>query len=152
MQVEQGIREQNPELKHQCLLLIDEFAALGKVEVIQESIAFIPGYDLRLLLIFQNVGQMIKNYTENGTSSLLGSIDAQVIFASRLQKDVEENSAFVGYYTENVQNKSKSKGTHVSRSVNENQQKRALLLPDELKRLPYDDCIVILPHKLPILA
>ena len=150
MQVEQGIREQNPELKHQCLLLIDEFAALGKVEVIQESIAFIPGYDLRLLLIFQNVGQMIKNYTENGTSSLLGSIDAQVIFASRLQKDAEENSAFVGYYTENLQNK--SKGAHVSRSVNENQQKRALLLPDELKRLPYDDCIVILPHKLPILA
>ena len=150
VQVEQGIREQNPELKRQCLLLIDEFAALGKVEVIQESIAFIPGYDLRLLLIFQNVGQMIKNYTENGMRSLFGSIDAQVIFASRLQKDAEENSAFVGYYTENLQNK--SKGAHVSRSVNENQQKRALLLPDELKRLPYDDCIVILPHKLPILA
>ena len=152
VQVEQGLREQNPELKHQCLLLIDEFAALGKVEVIQESIAFIPGYDLRLLLIFQNVGQMIKNYTENGMRSLFGSIDAQVIFASRLQKDAEENSAFVGYYTENVQNKSKSKGAHVSQSVSENQQKRALLLPDELKRLPYDDCIVILPHKLPILA
>ena len=150
VQVEQGLKEHNPELKHQCLLLIDEFAALGKVEVIQESIAFIPGYDLRLLLIFQNVGQMIKNYTENGMRSLFGSIDAQVIFASRLQKDAEENSAFVGYYTENLQNK--SKGAHVSRSVKENQQKRALLLPDELKRLPYDDCIVILPHKLPILA
>ena len=152
VQVEQGLKEHNPELKHQCLLLIDEFAALGRVEVIQESIAFIPGYDLRLLLIFQNVGQMIKNYTENGMRSLFGSIDAQVIFASRLQKDAEENSAFIGYYTENVQNKSKSKGAHVSRSVNENQQKRALLLPDELKRLSYDDCIVILPHKLPILA
>lgn len=63
VQVEQGLREQNPELKHQCLLLIDEFAALGKVEVIQESIAFIPGYDLRLLLIFQNVGQLLYYLT-----------------------------------------------------------------------------------------
>lgn len=152
VQVEQGLKEHNNEIKHQCLLLIDEFAALGKVEVIQESIAFIPGYDLRLLLIFQNIGQIINHYSENGMRSLLGSIDGQIIFASRLQRDAEENSAFIGYLTENVRNKSQSKGTSKSTSINENQQKRALLLPDELKRMSNKDCIVMLPHSLPILA
>lgn len=152
VQVEQGLKEHNRALKHQCLLLIDEFAALGKVEVIQESIAFIPGYDLRLLLIFQNIGQIIKHYGENGMRSLLGSIDGQIIFASRLQKDAEENSALIGYLTEEVRNKSRSRGTSKSMSINESQQRRALLLPDELKRMSNEDCIIMLPHQLPILA
>ena len=39
-----------PSYKHRLLAMIDEFPALGKLEILQESLAFVAGYGYQMLL------------------------------------------------------------------------------------------------------
>lgn len=49
--------EQNPELKYQCLVLLDEFTSMGKSEIIEKGVGFTAGFNLRFVIILQNEGQ-----------------------------------------------------------------------------------------------
>ncbi len=40
-----------PTYKHKLLAMIDEFPALGKLEILQESLAFVAGYGIKCYLI-----------------------------------------------------------------------------------------------------
>ena len=42
-----------PTYKHKLLAMIDEFPALGKLEILQESLAFVAGYGIKCYLISQ---------------------------------------------------------------------------------------------------
>ncbi len=39
-----------PAYKHKLLAMIDEFPALGKLEILQESLAFVAGYGIKCYL------------------------------------------------------------------------------------------------------
>jgi type IV secretion system protein VirD4 len=47
----QALPEQDPTLKVRCLLVNDEFTAMGRVGVITNAAAFLAGYILRLLTV-----------------------------------------------------------------------------------------------------
>ena len=47
--------QDNPDLKHQCLLLMDEFTSIGRVEIIAHSVSYMAGYNIRLFPIIQSV-------------------------------------------------------------------------------------------------
>ena len=44
--------------RHRLLLMIDEFPSLGRLDVFQESLAFIAGYGLKAYLIIQDLAQL----------------------------------------------------------------------------------------------
>lgn len=139
--------EQNPDLKYQCLLMMDEAAAMGKVDIIQTSAAYTAGYDLRFIMIFQNRPQMNNLYGVDGAQSLLGTFDCQIIFATRDNKDAQEYSEIIGYETLHSKNRSTGKG---GRSVSEAfgdgaGQRRAVMLPQEIKAMPNTDCVINMP-------
>ena len=51
--------QKNPTvLKHQCLLLMDEFTSIGVVNIIATAVSYIAGYNLRLLPIIQSTAQL----------------------------------------------------------------------------------------------
>lgn len=52
----------NPALKHQCLLLMDEFTSIGRVDIIASAVAYMAGYNLRLLPIIQSMAQLDATY------------------------------------------------------------------------------------------
>src|SRR5260370_1461767 len=45
--------ERNPALKHQVMMLLDEFTALGKIPILAEAISYLPGYNVRVVLVIQ---------------------------------------------------------------------------------------------------
>src|SRR6516225_8365637 len=47
-----------PSYKHRLLAMIDEFPALGKLEILQESLAFVAGYGIKCYLISQDIAQL----------------------------------------------------------------------------------------------
>ena len=51
-----------PSYKHRLLLLLDEFPALGKLDILQESLAFLPGYGIKTYLIAQDINQLYAHY------------------------------------------------------------------------------------------
>lgn len=148
--------ENNPELKYQCLLILDEFAALGKVSIIAKANAYISGYNVRLLTIIQSVSQLEAIYGPAETRTLVTNHALQILYPPREQKDAKEYSEMLGYQT------LKSISTGVSRprafgqlgssSENASDQRRALMLPQELKEMPQYQQIIIMENTKPILC
>jgi type IV secretion system protein VirD4 len=138
----------------QCLLILDEFPALGKINVVARANAFIAGYGLRLLTIVQSLAQLEAVYGQNDARTLVTNHAMQVLFTPREQRDANAYSEMLGYYTvkSTSTGRSTSRGLGAGGSSSENisDQRRALLLPQELKALSDDEQIIVLENSLPI--
>lgn len=128
--------EQNPALKHQVVVLLDEFASLGRMDTIKNGLAFLAGYGLRLLIIIQSPSQLAEPamYGKEGAESIMTNCGLEVIFPPKEQHIAEQLERRIGYDTVTGKSESKSKGNK-SRSNSETQsdQKRAVMLAQELR-------------------
>lgn len=137
--------QSNPELKHQCLLLMDEFTSIGKVDIIASAVAYMAGYNLRLLPIIQSMAQLDATYGKEVSRTIITNHALQIIYAPREQQDANDYSEMLGYTTVRKQNL--TRGREVSRS--ESEERRALMLPQELKAMGFDKEVFLyegLPH------
>nr|WP_183423842.1 type IV secretory system conjugative DNA transfer family protein [Luteibacter sp. Sphag1AF] len=126
--------QNDSDLKYQCMLLMDEFTAIGKVEIISSAIAYIAGYNLRLVPVIQSMSQLNAVYGHENARTIITNHALQIIFAPREQQDAVEYSDMLGYQTVKREQVTRGhKRRDVSRSVGD--EKRALLLPQELKAL-----------------
>jgi Type IV secretory system Conjugative DNA transfer len=62
-----------PVYKHRLLAMIDEFPALGKLEILQESLAFVAGYGIKCYLISQDINQLKSRETGYGPDETITS-------------------------------------------------------------------------------
>src|SRR6266404_5906054 len=143
--------QDDPGLKHQVLLALDEFPALGHVAVLAKGVGYLAGYNLRFLTIAQSISQLNEIYGTNGARAFATNHALQIVFAPREQHDANEYSEMLGYLTAVSVSKSSSSGGRGS-SVNRTEQRRALMLPQELKELGPDRQIVLYENTKPILA
>jgi type IV secretion system protein VirD4 len=150
----QELPEQNKDLKEICLLLLDEFTALGKVEIIEKAISYIAGYNLRLLLIYQSESQLANTYSEESAKNMLTNCGCQIIFAPREQLDAENYSKLLGTTTIQTQNYSYNSGGKDAsgKNISLNYVERALMLPQELKEMGQNIEIILLENCKPIKA
>ncbi|RVT51104.1 type IV secretory system conjugative DNA transfer family protein [Rubrivivax albus] len=148
--------QQDAGLKHQCLLVQDEFAALGRVSAITHAAAFLAGYNLRLLTVVQAMSQLDAVYGEKEARSFATNHGLQILFAPREQRDADEYSAMLGHFTQRAASRGRSRSFSVhgqsTVSHNESDQRRALLLPQEFKELGRDRLVVIAENCKPILG
>lgn len=145
--------EKDPSLKYLALLLLDEFPALGRVDKYVKSIGYIAGYGLRSLMIAQSMSQLKDRelYGEEGSRTLATNHMVQIIYAPREQQDAQEYSEILGYYGLNSTSKGVSRGRgSVTNSENVSEQKRALMLPQELREIGPDRVIVLADNCKPI--
>ena len=151
-----ALPEHDRTLTRQVLMLLDEFTALGRIPIIAESISYLPGYNVRVLLVIQTPAQLREVYGVNGAETMLKSLAARIVFAPKDFADAREISDELGNTTVKVRTLSKplhdfssGKGSR-GRSVNVSEQRRALLLPQEVKELGPDKAIVFLEGLRPI--
>lgn len=134
----------NPALKHQCLLLLDEFTSIGRVDIIASAVSFMAGYNLRLLPIVQSISQLESTYGKEVARTLLTNHALRIIFAPREQTDANEYSDMLGYTSVRKQSISRSRARDSSYTRSESEERRALMLPQEIKALGDDKQILIL--------
>ena len=149
--------EHNPALKHQCLVLLDEFTALGRVNILNAAVGYLAGYNLRLVTVIQAVSQLESVYGQHDARTFATNHALQVLYAPREQRDANEYSEMLGTFTQQEKSRGRSsssgaKGGGSSQSTNESSQRRALLLPQEFKELGVDREVLILENCKPILA
>ena len=138
--------EKDPSLKYLALLVLDEFPALGRVDKYVKSIGYIAGYGLRSMMIAQSMSQLQDRdlYGEEGSRTLATNHMVQIIYAPREQKDAQEYSEILGYYGLNSTSKGVSRGRgSVTNSENSSEQKRALMMPQELREMGPERVIVL---------
>ena len=143
-----------PELKYKCLMLNDEFTAPGRIGIIDKSNAYMAGYGLRLLTIIQSPGQLEaappKGYGRENARTFVTNHACQILYTPREQRDASEYSEMLGYYTFKAKGQSRQMGSRGGRSESESDQKRALMMPQELKELPLNKQIISLENTKPI--
>ncbi|KJA10072.1 conjugal transfer protein TraG [Acidovorax temperans] len=152
----QHLPEHDKSIKYQCLLVNDEFTAMGRVGVITHSAAFLAGYNLRLLTVVQAMSQLDAVYGDKEARTFATNHGLQILFAPREQRDADEYSAMLGHFTERVTTRGRSRSFsghgHSSVSRNVSEQRRSLLLPQEFKELGSERLVVICENCKPILG
>jgi type IV secretion system protein VirD4 len=137
---------------HKMLLLIDEFPALGKLEIFEEALAFIAGYGLKALLITQDLSQLTKAYSKD--ESIMSNCHIRIAFAPNKIETAELLSKMSGASTvsHTQRNFSGSRLSVMLNNVSTNEQlsQRPLLTPDEAMRLPPGDELVFVAGHAPI--
>jgi type IV secretion system protein VirD4 len=124
--------------KHRLLLMIDEFPSLGKLEIMEEALAFIAGYGLKAYLICQDVSQLQKAYGRE--ESIISNCHVRVAFAPNKIETAKVLSEMCGTMTvfKVQRNYSGNRLNPVLMHVmaQEQETQRPLLTPDECMRLP----------------
>jgi type IV secretion system protein VirD4 len=139
--------EENPELKHQCLLLLDEATAMGKVEILAKGVGFMAGYNMRLAIIIQDKTQLESTYGKEDAHNILSNMGAVVYFTPSDIKEAEEYSKMIG--TDTVRGGSLQysnvgiMNAKSSRSETTQAASRALMLPQELRQMPKDQELIV---------
>jgi type IV secretion system protein VirD4 len=142
--------------KHRLLLMIDELPSLGKLEILQTSLAYIAGYGLKAYLITQDLGQLTAAYggSSGRDESIVANCHCMIAYAPNKLETMELLSKLAGNTTIRTENKTYSGGRmammkgQVTVAVQE--QERPLLTPDEARRLPPDDALVFIAGHPPI--
>ena len=138
---------------HQVLLVLDEFARLGRAEGLAHAFAYVAGYGLRLLAVLQSPAQLRAIYGPDLAEEIVANCAVEVAFAPKDLKVATELSERLGTYT--VASRSRSRPAGLSpghRSLTFSDQKRALMLAQELMALGPNALLVLKAGVPPLLA
>jgi len=126
---------------HRLLGMLDEFPSLGKLEIFQESLAFMAGYGLKFYLICQDINQLRSRETGYGADEAISSnCHIQNAFPPNRLETAEHLSRLTGQTTV-IQDKltvsrRRLSPMHVQESRTHHEVQRPLLTPDECLRMP----------------
>ena len=138
MEFENGRPKAN--YKHRLLFMADEFPSLGKLDILQESLAFVAGYGIKCYLITQDLNQLKSRETGYGPDETITSnCHVQNAYPPNRIETAEHLSKLTGVTTvvkEQITTSGKRASamlSQVSRTTQEVQ--RPLLTADECMRM-----------------
>ena len=134
--------------------ILDEFANIGKIPDFDKKISTSRSRKISFSVILQNLDQLEAVY-EKSHETIIGNCDTTLFLGSNSQKTVEYFSKELGEKTINRDSWSVSKDKHMWRQGYNKQDQvmaRALMTPDELRRLDNDMCIILEKGVRPIKA
>ncbi len=131
-------------LKEQTFFILDEFANIGKIPDFDKKISTSRSRKISFSVILQNIDQLEAVY-EKSYETIMGNCDTHVFLGSNSFKTVEYFSKALGEKTIGRDSISvnKDKQNHkTGKSVSDQVMARALMTPDELRRMDNDECII----------
>lgn len=144
-------REGRNATRHPLLMMIDEFPSLGRLDVLQDALAFVAGYDIKAYLICQDLSQLHAAYGKE--EAIMANCNVRIAFAPNKVETAEVLSKMAGSAT--VRNPTRSySGSRLGMPMHvvaaEQDVLRPLLTPDEAMRLPPDDALIFVSGHAPI--
>lgn len=123
--------------RHRLLLLLDEFTAVGKLDIVENGMAFMAGYGLKAFIVVQDIGQLHQTYGRDET--ITSNCHVRIAFAPNRIETARALSDMAGKTTvvqerRSLSGQSGALARSISDSVSETA--RPLLTADEAMRLP----------------
>ena len=131
-------------LKVPTYFILDEFANIGKIPDFDKKISTSRSRKLSFSVILQNLDQLEAVY-EKSYETIIGNCDTHVFLGSNSYKTVEYFSKALGEKTIERDSISVNKDRQYFRtgiSKSDQVMARALMTPDELRRMDNDLCII----------
>ena len=141
-------------LKERTYFILDEFANIGKIPDFDKKISTSRSRGISFSVILQNIDQLEAVY-EKSYETIMGNCDTHVFLGRNSFKTVEYFSKQLGEKTidRNSISINKDKQNHkTGKSVSDQIMARALMTPDELRRLDNDLCIIFEKGLKPVKA
>lgn len=83
--------------RHRLLMMLDEFPSLGKLDTLQESLAFVAGYGIKCYLICQDINQIKNRQTGYGPDeSITSNCHIQTAYPPNRVETAEHLSKLTG--------------------------------------------------------
>lgn len=142
--------EDNPALKHQLLLMMDEFTAVGRMPIFAKAISFLGGYNVRPFIIVQGISQLRSTYGADIAETIQTCCAALIVYAPKEQKHANEVSEMLGDMTVKTKSKSHRVMQASSGSVTASDHARRLLKPQEVKEIGQANEIIFIENLKPI--
>lgn len=117
------------------LFLLDEFAALGRLEAIERAMGLMAGYGLQLWPILQDMSQLNDLYGKRA-GTFIANAGVQQVFGVNDLETAKWLSQMIGQETTGYRTESHKPGDAPSTSLNLTG--RDLLTPDEIMQCPPD--------------
>jgi type IV secretion system protein VirD4 len=143
------------------LFLLDEFAVLGRMEVVEEAIAYARSFGISIWMLVQDLSQLREVY-RTSWETLIANTRVKQAFGTADDATAEYLSRLTGQATVRVETLNRSTGTATGRgwlgqrqhgsAQNFGETGRRLLLPDEVRRLPADRQLLFISGELPLLT
>lgn len=125
--------------KYRLLSMFDEFAALGRIDDLQRSIAYVAGFGVMYYIIIQDDGQLKSTETGYGRNeTITGNCRTRIAFRPGDEEDVKALSKMAGMTTAYRANVSYSRqaGSKSTKTVSYTEAPRPLLSEDEVRAMP----------------
>jgi type IV secretion system protein VirD4 len=130
-----GAQGASERLKAPALFLLDEFAALGRLEAVERAMGLMAGYGLQLWPILQDISQLKDLYGDRA-GTFIANAGVQQVFGVNDFETAKWLSQMIGQETAGFQTDSFKPGD--GPSFSNNLTGRDLLTPDEIMQLPPD--------------
>ncbi|WP_156420121.1 type IV secretory system conjugative DNA transfer family protein [Aureimonas sp. N4] len=130
--------------QYKVLLVLDEFARLGQASVLASAFSYVASYGIRLLPILQSPSQLSACYGSDVADEIMTNCGVEIIFTPKELKIAQNISERIGYA--GIETRSVSRPTLFSagrRTQTEGEQRRALMMPQELLQMPRHELLVM---------
>ena len=131
-------------LKVPTFFILDEFANIGQIPDFDQKISTSRSRRISFSVILQNLDQLEAIY-EKSYETIMGNCDTHVFLGSNSFKTVEYFSKALGEKTigrDSISINRDRQNWKTGKSVSDQVMARALMTPDELRRMDNDDCII----------
>ncbi len=149
-------RQPGPDEPHQILVLVDEFASLGRMDLVVDKMPFMAGFGVKLLLVIQGLAQLDRLYGSSGRELVLANAGLQIFFASNDDQTSRYISERLGTFTETQKSRSRSTplmgGHGGSVSTGTHYHARELMKPQEVRALDGDAELIFVESRRPVRA
>ena len=140
--------------RQKLLLMLDEFAALGRLDFFESQLAFMAGYGIRSFLITQSLNQLERAYGPN--HAILDNCHIRIAFSTNDERTAKRVSDALGTATEMRAMKNYA-GHRLSPwlghlMVSRQETSRPLLTPGEVMQLSPNEAIVMVSGVHPVRA
>ena len=139
-------------LKEQTFFILDEFANIGKIPDFDKKISTSRSRRISFSVILQTVDQLEAVY-EKSYETIMGNCDTHLFLGSNSYKTLEYFSKQLGEKTierDSVSINRDRQNWKTGKSVSDQVMARALMTPDELRRMDVDDCIIFVKGIRPV--
>ncbi len=131
-------------LKVPTYFILDEFANIGKIPDFDKKISTSRSRKISFSVILQNLDQLEAIY-EKSHETIMGNCDTHLFLGSNSFKTVEYFSKALGEKTisrDSVSINKDNSNKKTGKSISDQLMGRALMTPDELRRMDNDLCII----------
>jgi type IV secretion system protein VirD4 len=134
------------------LFMLDEFANMGKLPGLTESLTLLPGLGVRVWMIVQSLDQLRSVYGNEATNTIRSQAEVQQFFAVQDHGLAKMLSDALGQRTVKTASFNLGRDLDTDPGESRNETGRPLLSPDEIRMLPRTEQILLIESFAPIRA